>query len=64
MKEKVLKEEFSQFRGNSVPLRLVQSLEGAFEVRFQIPGMSFTAPFKQEAAAQAYFEHLKKKFVK
>lgn len=64
MQEKILREEIFQFRGRPVPLRVVQLPSGTFETRLLTPGMSIIAPFRQEERAQAYFEHLKKRFVK
>lgn len=64
MEERVLKEEFFEFRGKSVPLRVVRLSSGKFETQLLIPGISIRAPFAQESRARAYFEHLKKRFVK
>lgn len=64
MKEKILREEIYQFRGRPVPLRVVQLPSGKYETRFEIPGFALRAPFSQEKSAQAYFERLKKRFMK
>lgn len=60
MEEKILREEFAQFRGQPVSLQLVQLPTKTFEIRFRMLGIPVTAPFKQESRAQAYFEYLKK----